>query len=192
MKCIRELDQPLRVIETNGGFGVLYNRAYRQAERGVVFEVKEEKVQVLARQRPHWSVYQCRAEQALREGVGFRIQPTLIDIDPYGQCWPIVEAMFFGLVKSGHQGRLAVVVNCGLKQKLQVGGGWNVASMADAVRKYGSNNLYRNYLDVCQEEFTKKAAQAGYGLRRWMARNCGHGNNMTHYAAIIEPRGTGN
>lgn len=57
--------------------------------------------------------------------------------------------------------------------------------MADMVAKYG-NKLAPIYLDVCRELLSEKAAHRGYKITRWAGYYCGHMDQMTHYAAVLE------
>jgi hypothetical protein len=58
--------------------------------------------------------------------------------------------------------------------------------MQSAVDRLGNAVLYERYLDVCRDLVKEKAAKAGYDLRRWTGYYCGFGEQMTHYAAVLE------
>ncbi len=81
---------------------------------------------------------------------------------------------------------MAVVVNDGLRQKLKLGAGWHVHSMRETVKRVGNNRLYNEYLQIAQDLLKEQSARAGYVLKEWTGYYCGHGNDMSHYAAILE------
>lgn len=162
----------------------MFARCYRDIDRGFVFEKDKRKAATLAAQRSTWAVYCVDCIHAMQQGVGFRFSPNLIDIDPYGESWPVIDAALHGMRK--FPSRLVLVVNDGLRQKLKMGGGWDVHSMAEAVKHFGQSSLYESYLDVCAWLVKEKAHRAGYQVTRWAAYHCGFQNNMTHFAAVLD------
>lgn len=148
-----------------------------------MFEKKPEKTNALVRQRPSWSVYECDCVAAIQEGAGSHLAVNFLDIDPYGECWPVLDAFLFS--KRPFPSVLAIAVNCGLRQKLKMGGGWNVGSMSDVVARHGNDGLYKNYLEVAREMVQEKTGQLGYKLTRWGGYYCGHAQQMTHFAALL-------
>lgn len=183
MNALKEIADPV-VMETHGGKGRIFWRCYAHIQRGIVFEAKPEKTEVLAKQRPVWAVYEGDCVKAIAAGVGAWLPVNFIDVDPYGEPWPVIDAIFSG--KQNLQDRVAVVVNDGLRQELQMNGGWDVASMQGVVSRYGSGATFDNYLQICKELMQEKTAQLGYKLRRWTGYYCGHAGQMTHYAAVLE------
>ena len=179
---LRDAADPV-VMETHGGAGKLYRACYSHVAQGVVFETDAEKTELLARQRPTWAVYEAKSETALAAGVGAHLEINVLDLDPYGEPWPVLEAFFTS--ERPRAPRLWVVVNDGLRQKVRISGGWNVRSLEKAVARFG-NNLDRMYLDVCRWLLAEHAKAAGYALRRFQGYYCGHGDQMTHYAAMLE------
>ena len=179
-KAVRMLDAPV-VMETHGGKGVLFDACYSHLSDGVVFEKNPEKTSVLARQRPTWAVYEGDCVTCIAEGAGAHLPVNLLDLDPYGEPWPALDAFFQS--ERPRPGRLVVVVNDGLRQKLQIAA-WDVGSMRGMVAKYG-NKLAAHYLDVCAELLQEKAAQAGYRLDRFAGYYCGLSKHMTHYLAVL-------
>lgn len=179
---LREIDQPI-VMETHGGIGALYRACYSHIKSGVVFEKAPDKTVVLAGQRPTWAVYEGDAEKAIAAGAGAHLTVNFLDLDPYGECWPTLQA-FFSSDRPRTQ-RLALAVNDGLRQKLRMGGAWSTESMQPVVSVFG-NNLNGCYLDVCRYLVRKHAEAAGYQLRRFAGYYCGTGSQMTHFAAILE------
>lgn len=173
-------------METHGGYGAVWRRCYAGIEQGVVFEKDPLRTARLAQQRPTWAVYECDCEQALSAGVGFHVPVNFVDFDPYGEPWPAIDAFFS--VKRDWPQVLAVAVNDGLRQKLSMGGGWDVESMRSMVAKYGAKAMYENYLIVCQELLQEKAGQVGYTLTGWAGYYCGYLGQMTHYGAVLRLR----
>jgi hypothetical protein len=171
------------VLETHAGFGKLFGACYSDVREGMAFEMKPEKAAMVAKQRPTWSVYESDCEKALALGVGDHLAVNFVDFDPYGQPWPAIDAFLES--DRPRPARLVFVVNDGLRQKLQLNGGWDVESMREMVERFG-NRLYSIYLDICQLLVKEKAARAGYRLSRWNGYYCGHGNAMTHYAAVLD------
>lgn len=178
---LAEIADPV-VMETHGGAGMLFLRCYSHIRHGVVFETKPDKTAILARQRPSWSVYECDCVTALKAGAGAHLPVNFFDLDPYGEPWPVLDAIFES--ERPWPVRIGIVVNDGMRQKLRIGA-WDVGSMAGMVAKYG-NKLDGIYLDVCRELLSDKAAQRGYRLIRWAGYYCGHADQMTHYAAVLE------
>lgn len=179
---LRLIDKPI-VMETHGGYGAIWNQCYMDVSLGVVFEKDPDKTRALAVQRPTWAVYECDCEAALLAGVGAHLPVNFLDCDPYGEPWPVLDAFF--LSKRPFPETLAVVVNDGLRQKLKMNGGWNVASLEEVVSKYGNAALYKNYLEICREMLQEKASQQGYKLTRWKSYYCGYMEQMSHYAALF-------
>ena len=175
------------VMETHGGAGKLYDACYRDVGRDVVFEKDPDKAAILGRQRPAWAVYEGDCVTAIEGGAGAHLEVNLLDVDPYGDPWPVIGAFFES--ERPRAGRLMVAVNDGLRQKLVIGA-WDVGTMQGMVAKYG-NKLAPIYLEVCRELMAEKAAQAGYDLDRWAGYYCGSGKRMTHYLAILTRNGPG-
>jgi hypothetical protein len=172
------------IMETNGGYGRLYLRCYRHMESGVVFEKQPDKAEALARQRPGWAVYETDCVRALRAGVGGHLAVNFLDLDPYGEPWPVLDAFLES--ERPRADKLVVVVNDGLRQKLKMGSGWSVKSLRSVAQKKGNLALYSEYLQICRELVTEKAGRLDYRLSRWIGYYCGFGQQMTHYAAVLE------
>jgi hypothetical protein len=183
IKALRELERPV-VMETHGGYGKLYARCYSHLGVGVVFEKRPEKAAKLAQQRPGWAVYEADCTMALSGGVGAHLPVNFLDLDPYGEPWPVLDAFLES--KRTLPERLVVVVNDGLRQKCKLNGGWTVRSLQPIVDRIGNGALYEKYLEVCRDLVKEKAARAGYTLRRWTGYYCGFADQMTHYAAVLE------
>jgi len=166
-------------METHGGWGSIWRRCYSHLQDGVVFEKSEEKALALARQRPTWAVYEADCVGAIAEGVGFHLPVNFIDLDPYGEPWPAIDAVLQNKLPD----LFALAVNDGLRHKLNTGSSWHVGSLMEMVDRYGNAALYDNYLEICQELLIKKTGQLGYELTRWAGYYCGH--FMTHYAAVF-------
>jgi len=182
-RALKVTSAELPVLETHGGAGRIYERCY-DTRVGVVLEKKPEKAEHLAKQRPTWRVYQCDSAKALACGLANDLAFGLVDIDPYGSPWPILEAL---LLKSRRQWPdvVQIVVNDGLRQKCKMGGSWNAGDLREMVEQYG-NNLYPIYLEVAREKLEKIAGQAGFKLTGWVGYYCGHAGDMTHYWATLQ------
>src|SRR3972149_5544098 len=113
-RALKETPPGLMVLETHGGAGRIYERCY-DARRGVVIEKKLEKAEHLAKQRPTWRVYQGDSVKALGAGLAKDVQFGLVDIDPYGSPWPVIEALF-AKSRQWPQG-VPAVLNDGVRQK---------------------------------------------------------------------------
>lgn len=184
LKTLAELGAAPVVLETHGGYGHIWQRCYREIPRGVVLEIRPERAEALARQRPTWAVYQADCAVALAGGVGAHLRINFLDCDPWGEPWPVITAFFSS--KRPFPKRLALVVNDGLRRKLKLGGAWTVGSLSDVVRRFGNARIYRDYLAVCRILVAEKVAVAGYRIIRWAGYYCGERQQMTHYAAILE------
>lgn len=176
--------QPV-VCETHGGEGALFNACYAHLDEGVVFEMNAAKVDTLAKQRPTWRVYEADSAYALGEGVAADIPIHLLDVDPYGSCWDVIEAFFMSDRMFADQ--MFVAVNDGLRQKLQMRGAWDVEVLQNMVQKYG-NDLHPLYLEVCREMLAERAAYAGYRVDRFSGYYCGRNAHMTHFLAVLSDR----
>lgn len=142
------------------------------------------KVEVLARQRPTWAVYQGKSEASLEVGIGGHLLVNFLDVDPFGEPWPTIEA-FFNSERPRAQ-TLALAVNDGLRQKLRLQAGWHVRSMRQAIEKWGNAGLFDRYTEVCRWKVEQIAARQDYALTHWAAYYCGDQGDMTHYGAILE------
>lgn len=108
--AMREVSAPV-VMECYGGFGHLYRACYLSAKTGVVFEAKADKSAVLGLQRPHWAVYEADCVNALAGGAGAHLCVNVLDLDPYGEPWPALDA--FMTSDRPRADVLALVVNDG-------------------------------------------------------------------------------
>ncbi len=176
------------ICETHGGTGRLFAACYADVGAGVVFERDGAKASLLARQRPTWAVYEADCVPAIRAGAGRHLEINVLDVDPYGDPWPTIDA-FLGDLAPGsarpRPRRVWIVVNDGLRTSIRYGRAWADASMAEAVRRFG-NDLFDRYLEVCRWRLEKQAAGAGYSLRRWVGYYAGGHAHMTHYLAELE------
>lgn len=179
---LREIDDPV-ILETHGGIGALYRACYSHIRQGVVFEKDAAKTVLLAGQRPTWAVYEADAVAAMSAGAGAHLAVSVLDVDPYGDPWPVIRAFFTS--ERPRVARLGLAVNDGLRQKVRLGGAWSTESLRGVVGRFG-NDLYGRYLDVCQHLVREHAETAGYTLRRFGGYYCGAMQNMTHYAAVLE------
>lgn len=126
-------------------------------------------------------------EPALSDGACSHLEVGLLDVDPYGEPWPTIEA--FMTSDRPRARRVGIAVNDGLRQKLRLQGGWSVKSMRQAVEKFGNAMLFEKYLDVARWKLEKLAALQDYAITHWTGYYCGFQNDMTHYAAVLEHTG---
>jgi hypothetical protein len=150
----------------------------------VVFEENPDKATALAQQRSTWAVYEADCIRALRAGVGSHLAVNFLDLDPWGDPWPVLDA--FMESDRPRPPRLVLVVNDGMRLMLSMNGAWHVASLKDAVLRHGNAVIFKNYLRICQEMVTAKAEKAGYRLLEWAGYYCGQGKHMTHFAAVLQ------
>lgn len=191
LNLLRLLTEAPVVMETHGGAGRIWFRCYRSAAAGIVFEKDATKAELLSRQRPTWSVYEGDCVKAIAAGAGRHLPINLVDCDPYGSPWDVLAAFFQS--QRPWPTVLGVAVNDGLRQKLQLGSGWEVEALRPVLH-YGSQGLYRHYLDACRELLQYHAGRRGYIIESWAGYHCGHSQAMTHYAALLrlaQPRDEG-
>ena len=110
------------VMETHGGEGKLFDACYRGVTRGVVFEKDADKASILGRQRPTWAVYEGDCVASIQGGAGAHLEVNLLDVDPYGDPWPVIDAFFES--ERPRAERLMVVVNDGLLHSIKKGVAW--------------------------------------------------------------------
>jgi len=172
------------VMECHGGYGKLFDLVYAEFPRGVVFETVSERATALALQRPTWRVYEAPSQLALKVGAAADLPIDFVDLDPYGECWPAIEA-YFGSEREFPK-RIAFAVNDGLRQKLTTGSGWQVATMKAALEVFSNDGLRPRYLEVCRWNLQRLASPRGYRIVEWAGYYCGFSQQMTHFGAVLE------
>ena len=177
---------PIAVLETHGGSGAMYNDCYRGVP-GVVIEKNQNKASSLAEQRQAWAVYEGDSEKIIKAGAGFHLPINFVDIDPYGDPWPVIDAVFSQAANLPDTWGL--VVNDGLRRFLMLGGAWKMPRFKKYVAEVGNKEVPRIYLDICRREIEEKARAIGAGLDWWLCVSGGAGKQMTHYAAVISRQG---
>jgi hypothetical protein len=183
-QALKLLPAPV-VMETHGGTGQIYRRCYAHIDTGVVFERDPRKARVLGLQRPTWAVYRADCVAAIRAGVGGHLPVNFFDLDPWGEPWPAIEAIFSGGLDL--PGRIVFAVNDVLRLTLKRGA-WRVRSMADAVTKFG-NDIYHRYLEVARWKLERIAAEVGFTLERFGGYYCGVQQQNAHYYALLRRDG---
>lgn len=178
LECLQRLREQPVILEAYGGAGRLFEECYKKIERGAVFEKDAVKADMLARQRPTWSIYNSDCVKSLAGGVASHLTFNFIDLDPYGSPFETMDAIF------GYGRPLAdslwMVVNDGLRNKVRVGGAWKCKALLDIVRDWG-NNLFDRYLEVAQEKTRRIVDRAGYKVKSFEGYYCGHNSDMSHY-----------
>ena len=180
-KALGYIKSPI-VLETHGGYGEVWSQCYTHLADGVVFDKDPERAAFLARQRPTWAVYEADSVYALAGGAASHQDINFVDIDSYGDPWPTIGA-FLGSERPRPK-KLCIVVNDGLRQNVRLGTAWRVATLQDAVRRFG-NDLHDIYLEVCRSLMEEKATQAGYSLDHFAGYYCGSMKEVTHYVAVL-------
>lgn len=174
------------VMETHGGIGDVFGTVYRDVVDGVVFEKDSSRTAVLAHQRPSWAVYEADCVPALQLGAGGHLCVNLLDVDPYGDPWPAIQA--FMVSRRPFADSMVVVVNDGLRQKVRGGGSWDSGTLAPVVERWG-NDLWGRYLEACEWLMGEAAQAAGYRVVFFDGYYTGVEKKMTHYLAVLN-RGT--
>lgn len=170
------------VVETHAGYGVLWKRCWSDCLAGVAIDKDSKRAEHLARQRPTWAVYGGDSHRLLAGGIGSHLVANVLDVDPYGDPWPTISAFFSS--ERRFAPAMIVVVNDGLRQKVQFKGAWHTASLRAIVERRG-NDLYARYLECCRELMTTACAPAGYRVQAFSGYYCGHAGQMTHYLASL-------
>jgi len=160
--------------------GRLFESCY-QAASGVVFEKNPLRAEFLARQRPHWIVYEANCKLAIEAGFVADLPISVIDVDPFGAPWGVLAAWF--LSHRNKQPRLDVVVNDGLRLRLKLNTAWSTIGLEAEVGRYGGKAVYDKYLEVSREKIEELAKPCGYTLREFTGYYCGHNKDMTHWWA---------
>ena len=176
------VDAPLVVMETHGDIGDIWATVYRDVAEGIVFEKRPDRTTLLAQQRETWAVYEGDSARALALGAGAHLTINLLDVDPYGDPWPTIQA-FFGSERP-FANEMVVVVNDGLRQMVRSGAAWNSKTLEPVVQRFG-NDLWEQYLAACKWLMETAVAEAGYQVIFFDGYHCGTGLCNTHYLARL-------
>lgn len=179
LEALKHLDATPYVLECYAGRGEIGARLY--GERGIAIEKDEVKAALLARRRPSWAVYEGDCVAALRAGLAAEEPVNFVDVDPYGDPWPAVEAF---LSRRESSGPVVVAVNDGLGKTIKMGNSWKIKSLSRAVDHFGSD-LWDIYPKVCRWLFGEIATENGYRLEHFAAFRGGASQQMTHYCAVL-------
>lgn len=176
------IDNPI-IMETHAGIGDIYRAIYYPYERGIAMEKDGFKCEILAHQRPSWAVYQADSPLALTLGAGGHLGVNFLDVDPYGDSWPTIQA-FFSSTRPFPR-RMVLAVNDGLRQKIRTGGGWDSKTLQPVVRVMG-NDLWHRYLDACRLLLGDAIKSNGYHITKFSGYYTGEGKKLTHFIALLE------
>lgn len=179
--CLSLIDEPV-IMETHAGLGGVWSKVYRHMDTGVAFEKDGRKCESLCRDRPNWSVYKCDSLMAIERGVGFHLPINFFDIDPYGDPWHYIHAVAAHIAS-----RSVIVVNDGMRQKAKRKGAGSSSSLEAVAIRFGNDNIYSQYKEVCHWMMADLCKNAGLTLEKWTSYYCGRNKDMTHYAAVISP-----
>jgi hypothetical protein len=178
-------DEEPVILETHGGRGDLWSAVYWDVATGVVFEEVADRADALAVQRPAWAVYEADVEIALAAGAARHLTFNLLDVDPYGACWPTLRA-FFGS-KRPFAGRMVAVLNDGLRFAACGGAAWNSELLAPFAARYGNHNVWRLYPErIAPELLGEAVALAGYRVVHYDSYTTGTNGKMVHMLAVLE------
>ena len=182
-EVLRHAPDAPTILETHGGYGRIFERAWFKAHTGVVIEADAQKAEALARQRPTWRVYQGNNLPCLRAGIANDLAFDIVDLDPFGSSLDYLDA----LAQPGRTwpDRWQLVVNDGMRQTLRLGGAWHCGALRDVVERRG-NNLDPVYLEVARELVEVMADALGFRLAGWVGYYTGANDCMTHYWATLE------
>lgn len=177
------LDTPPLVLEAYGGWGKLGDACYYDIPFGIVLEKNGQKTAALGLKRPTWAVYETDTVTALTAGVGSQWEVNWLDVDPYGDPHPTIQAFF----KSDRPRAktLVIVVHDALKNVAMMGKAWKVETLAPLVEKYGNKEVAERYLDMCRELITTAAEPHGYEIDRWWGVETGHHKKQALYTARL-------
>lgn len=179
---VRQRGWPFVVLEAFGGWGKLYQDLYTNAEFGMVLEENPQKAGALGMQRPTWRVYECKSEIALGGGLAADIPFTLVDLDPYGECWTTLKA--FALSKRKMSDEFVVVCHDGGRNPIMMGRAWQSKIFAPYVLKYGNRDPVEHYLEVCEEIMRDTAQEAGFAVTHWQTAYGGFRRQSAHHLAV--------
>jgi hypothetical protein len=184
-RLLRATGERVHVLETHGGWGRLFDRVWFRAAGGVVLELKPNKAEHLARQRPAWSAFEGDALAVLQAGGFSQRAFDIVDLDPYGSTLEYLPALF--AAGRTRPASWSLVANCGLRQNLQIGGGWHVKALTPYVPRFG-NDLFGQYLELLHVMLREQAHAVGEQLVHFEGYYCGAAHCMTHYLARFERR----
>lgn len=182
-QMLAELDAPPVILETHGGKGDLFRRCYADVDTGLVFETDPTKAEKLVRQRPNWAVYETDCVWALENGVGSHLEVNFIDADPYGQAWHVLQAFFSSERPRAEQ--VILVVHDGVRNALGRFGSLNMDIFAPIVEQIGELNLYRKYLEVCEQLLHEVVSVAGYEVEGFGGFYSRRDSDQTHFFAEL-------
>ena len=181
-KALLKIDDPV-ILETHSGYGVLFDRCYRDVKKGVAFDLDREKITWVAKQRPEWMVYQADSLYCIKNNIDTGLKFNFIDIDPYGSSLEyVIEFLKSSIERDDH---FIIVANDGLRAKLKISA-WEVKILKKAILKFGSNSIYKSYLGIVNWMINEFCIETNHELSRFGGYYCGKNNNMTHYIAEIK------
>ena len=182
-QMLSKLDAPPVILETHGGKGDLYRRCYADVQTGLVFETDPSKAEKLVYQRPNWAVYETDCVWGLENGVGSHLAVNFIDADPYGQAWYVLQAFFDSERPRAEQ--VILVVHDGVRGSLGRYGSLNMPIFAPIVEQIGELNLYRKYLEVCEQLLDDMVSAAGYAVAGFGGFHSKRDKDQTHFFAEL-------
>jgi hypothetical protein len=169
------------VLEAFAGYGHLYRACYKGLQ-GCAIDSKEQRVELLAAERPDWITVQGDNAALLASGLMADQPFGLYDLDAYGTPLGCVEAV----LRSGRvfAPTTWMVATDGITQKLRMGAG-DVRVLRDVTERHGEDFVRRNYESVLVELVAGWAARVK--LRASLERfyYCGAARQMCHWAVRL-------
>lgn len=177
-------DEEPVILETHGGRGDVWSACYSHVAQGVVFDKDAYKVDILTHQRPTWAVYEADVEIALAGGAGRHLTFNFMDVDPYGACWPALDA-YFGSRRT-FAPRMVLALNDGLRYAA-IGAAWRRDILAPYVSVYGNHNIWNAYpREITADLMARSAERAGYRVATFESYTAGHSGKMVHMLVVLE------
>jgi hypothetical protein len=186
-KLIKNIKDPLVVIDVFAGAGKIYDLCYKNSLTGVAFERNPEKVEKLVEQREKWLVYECDSILGINAACGSIFKFNFIDVDPYGDPWPALHAIF-SQKKYAFCDTIGIAVMDGLRQGAKMQVAWKQKGLKQFSDKYGNAELYKFYKELCKEKIEEIISPLGFRISKWAAYYCGTMDLMTHYGGIFKRR----
>lgn len=142
-----------------------------------MFERQIVKCRQLARSRPNWRVYGGDNVPAIRAGAGADLPVNVLDVDPYSDPWPALEAWFGS--ERVRPPEVVVIVTDGNAHSLHRGKAWTLAGGRAQAWDAGG------YLAMARHQLGMLAEPHGYEMTEWAGYACGTFNRLRHYAARL-------
>lgn len=169
---------PGPVLETHGGTGWLASTVYA-GRTGIGIELNQRKAAARARILPAWWSIVGDSASVLRSGALRWFAPAIIDVDPYGDPWPALEAAAAGVSVPP---AVVLAVTDGLPRALQIRD-YRVPSLRADIAAHGLDYVREYYEEICRRRIQRLFP--AYTIDRWVYAESGKGRGLALYAARI-------